>query len=99
MQVDFINFINFLFHAFLGLIIAFGGTTRIGLHDYVIMPLIILTLFILAKANLAFFKNIQTCIMSLKGPPPRVAQSAVIGQHAHSVAIGRKLGVCGGNKL
>ena len=59
---------------FLGIIIAFGGITRIGLHACILeIPLIILTRLISAK---------PFCIMSHLGPPPpRVAKSAVIGQH------------------
>ena len=50
------------YHASLGLLIAFGGTTRIGLHACMLeIALIILTLFISQKTISASFKNGQIC--------------------------------------
>ena len=47
-------------HAILGLITAFGGTTRIGFHACMLeIPLIILTLFITEKTASASFKNVN----------------------------------------
>jgi hypothetical protein len=54
------------YHAFLGFVIALGGTNRIGLHACMFeIPLIILRLFISAKSISVSFKNILFCIMTL----------------------------------
>ena len=57
--------LKILYSAFLGLLIAFGGTTRIPHAGMLEIPLIILSLFISAKPISGFFKNGLICIMSL----------------------------------
>ena len=69
------------YHPFLGLIIALGGTSRIGLHDCILqIRLIIPTLFISAKNDFSIFQKRSGLYHVALSPPSRVVQSAVIGQ-------------------
>ena len=77
----FVSDLKIPFHAFLGLIIAFEGITRIGLHACRLeIPLIILTLFISAKTISESFKYWSDLYHVSLRPPSQVAKSAVIGR-------------------